>query len=111
VTSGDLCINAAEHCPGIIVPRHDHANAYVCIVIEGCLEVRAHETFECPVGSVIAYPGGHTHANRFSNHPGRCINVHFGSTWTDERLMREWLRACRRASASRTRPRCANHIR
>lgn len=96
VTSGDLCINAAEHSPGMIVPRHDHANAYVCIVMEGCLEVRARETFECPAGSVIAYPGGHVHANRFSDHRGRCINVHFGSTWTDERLMREWLGDCRR---------------
>jgi len=96
VTSGDLCINAAEHSPGMIVPRHDHANAYVCIVMEGCLEVRARKSFECPAGSVIAYPGGHSHANRFSEHRGRCINVHFGSTWTDERLMREWLRDCRR---------------
>jgi AraC family transcriptional regulator len=96
VTSGDLCINAAEHSAGMIVPRHEHANAYVCIVMEGCLEVRARESFDCPAGSVITYPGGHAHANRFSDRRGRCINIHFGSMWTDERLMREWLRDCRR---------------
>jgi AraC family transcriptional regulator len=96
LTSGDLCINAAEHSPGMIVPRHEHASPYVCIVMEGCLEVQARETFDCPAGSVIAYPGGHAHANRFSDHRGRCINVHFGSTWTDDGLMREWLRDCRR---------------
>jgi len=75
VTSGDLCINAAEHSAGMIVPRHEHANAYVCIVMEGCLEVRARESFDCPAGSVITYPGGHAHANRFSDRRGRCINI------------------------------------
>jgi len=96
VTSGDLCINAAEHAPSTIVPRHEHANPYVCVVMEGCLEVRARESFDCPAGSVIAYPRGHAHANRFGDQRGRCVNVHFGSTWTDERLMREWLGDCRR---------------
>ncbi|HEY3180211.1 MAG TPA: AraC family transcriptional regulator [Casimicrobiaceae bacterium] len=96
VTSGDLCINAAEHVPGMIVPRHEHLSPYVCVVMDGCLEVQARESFECPAGSVIAYPGGHVHANRFSDHHGRCINVHFGSIWTDEGPTREWLRDCRR---------------
>lgn len=41
VSSGDLCINAADHAPGMVVPRHEHENAYLCIVMAGCLEVRA----------------------------------------------------------------------
>src|SRR5438046_10691199 len=80
LASGGLWINAALHDAGMIVPRHEHASAYVCVVMEGCLEVQARQKFDCPAGSVIAHPAGHAHANRFSAEPGRCINIHFGST-------------------------------
>ena len=78
IESGGPWINDALHTAGMVVPRHEHENPYVCVVVEGCLEIRARETVLCPSGSVIAYPAGHAHANRFGNRPGRCINVHFG---------------------------------
>jgi len=95
VTAGDLCINAADHAPRMIVPRHEHANAYLCVVMAGCLEVRGRKTIECPAGSVIAYPSGHVHSNRFSDERARCINIHLGPTWVRERWVRDWLDDCR----------------
>ena len=95
IASGDLCINAADHAPGMVVPRHEHANAYLCVVMAGRLEVRARQAVQCPAGSVIAYPAGLAHSNRFSDQPGRCINIHLGPTWIAEPWIREWLRDCR----------------
>jgi AraC family transcriptional regulator len=108
VESGGLCINDALHPARMVVPRHEHANPYVCVVIEGCLEVRARDSVDCPSGSVIAYPAGHAHANRFGDRPGRCINVHFGSTWADESPIRDWLSDYRRA---RVDPQAASFVR
>jgi AraC family transcriptional regulator len=108
IESGGLWINDALHPARMVVPRHEHANPYVCVVIEGCLEVRARDTADCPSGSVIAYPAGHTHANRFGDRPGRCINVHFGSMWVDESPIRDWLCDYRRA---RIDPHAASFIR
>ena len=108
IASGDLWINAALHDAGMVVPRHEHASPYVCVVVDGCLEVRARKTFDCPTGFVIAYPAGRAHANRFSDHPGRCINVHFGSTWIEDALIREWLADYRRV---RVDPRAPSYVR
>jgi AraC family transcriptional regulator len=91
VASGDLYINAADHAPGTEVPPHEHANAYLCVVVAGAFELRARRVQDCAAGSVIACPANHTHANRFADQPGRCVNIHFGPTWTGERLVREWL--------------------
>ena len=32
VAGGDL-INAANHAPGTVFPPHEHANAYLCVVV------------------------------------------------------------------------------
>lgn len=95
VAAGDLVINAADHAPRTIVPRHEHANAYLCVVAAGRLEVRAQQAMECGVGSLVAYPVGHAHSNRFDDRPGRCINIHLGPTWMEERSTQAWFGHCR----------------
>jgi AraC family transcriptional regulator len=95
VRSADLCINAAEHAPRMVVPHHEHANAYLCVVMAGRLEIRARTTVVCGAASLVTYPAGHAHSNRFGDEPGRCINIHFGPTWFEERALRAWLRECR----------------
>jgi AraC family transcriptional regulator len=91
LASGDLLINAAAHAPRSIVPPHEHANAYVCVIVEGAFELEAARNHDCAAGSVVVCPANHRHANRFSDHPGRCINVHFGSAWANDRSIRAWL--------------------
>lgn len=92
LASSDLVINAADHTPGMVVPRHEHANAYLCVVVAGAFALEARQVLhDCSPGSVIAHPAGHTHANRFGNQFGRCLNIHFGASWNEERSVREWL--------------------
>jgi AraC family transcriptional regulator len=97
VQENDLLVNAADHTPGMVVPHHVHANAYLCIVVAGSFELNARMSQDCTAGSVIAHPEGHGHANRFSDQPGRCVNIHFGSTWTAQRTVRDWLADYRHA--------------
>ena len=92
VATSDLVINAADHAPGMVVPTHEHANTYLCVVVTGAFELRARHRDDCRAGSAIAYPAGHVHENRFGRQSSRCVNIHFGPTWTDERWVRDWLR-------------------
>lgn len=91
IRGNDLLVNAADHTPGMIVPHHVHSNAYLCIVVAGSFELNARRSEDCNAGSVIAHPEGHAHGNRFSAHPGRCVNIHFGPTWLQQRAVNDWL--------------------
>ncbi len=97
VTGGDLVINTADHTPGMVVPYHEHSNAYVCVVVAGEFELAARGAHACPAGSVIAHPAGHGHANRFSDRFGRCLSIHFGASWDDDRALNAWLADFRHA--------------
>jgi AraC family transcriptional regulator len=56
-------------------PRHEHAAAYICIVLEGSYTERASDEIMCDVGSVVAHPRGHVHANAVGPAGARCVNV------------------------------------
>ena len=61
--SGGVSINAADHAAGMRVPRHEHANAYVCVVMAGGFDLQlAHRDLQCGAGTLIAHPAGDTHA-------------------------------------------------
>ncbi len=92
VATSDLVINAADHAPWMVVPTHEHASTYLCVVVTGAFESRAERRDECNAGSAIAYPAGYVHENRFGRQSSRCVNIHFGPMWTDERWVRDWLR-------------------
>ena len=92
VATSDLVINAEEHDPWMVVPAHEHANTYLCVVIKGAFESRARRLDKCNAGSAIVYPAGRVHENRFGRLESRCVNIHFGPMWTEERWVRDWLR-------------------
>lgn len=87
----DLLVNVADHAPRMIVPRHVHENAYLCVVLAGGFELEARARLACPAGSVVAYPAGGPHANRFGDAQGRCVNLHVGETWLHDAALRGWL--------------------
>jgi len=93
----DLLVNAADHAPRMIVPRHVHENAYLCVVVAGGFELETRTRVACPPGSVVAYPAGGPHANRFGEVQGRCVNLHFGASWMRDAALREWLADFRHA--------------
>ncbi|MDQ2928823.1 MAG: AraC family transcriptional regulator [Caldimonas sp.] len=97
VASHGLLVNATEHAPGSSIARHAHADAYLCVVVEGGFEMSAGRSIECVAGSVLAHPQGHAHANRFGAGAGHCINIHFGASWLQERVMVDWLADFRHA--------------
>ena len=86
----DLLVNAADHAPQMVVPRHVHENAYLCVVVAGRFELRhdGARADDCGAGAVVAYPAGGPHENRFGDAPGRCVNIHFGASWTDDAAVR-----------------------
>jgi AraC family transcriptional regulator len=57
------------------LPRHEHAAAYICIVLEGGYTERAQDEIVCDPGSVVAHPRGHVHANSTGPAGARCVNV------------------------------------
>jgi AraC family transcriptional regulator len=95
----DLIVNAADHAPRMVVPRHAHENAYLCVVVAGGFELRhaGARDADCPAGAVVAHPAGGAHANRFGDLPARCVNLHFGETWMQDAAVRAWLGDFRRA--------------
>jgi AraC family transcriptional regulator len=92
--AGDLLVNAADHPPRMVVPRHVHENAYLCVVVAGGFELegpRRSAPADCAAGTVVAYPAGGPHANRFGDAPGRCVNLHFGESWLHDGALRAWI--------------------
>jgi AraC family transcriptional regulator len=64
--------------PDAVLPRHEHAAAYVCIVLDGDYLERAGcaaTDARCAAGSVVMHPAGHVHENRVGDHGARCVNV------------------------------------
>ena len=104
VATSDLVINAADHAPSMIVPAHEHASTYLCVVVTGVFESRALRRDECNAGSAIAYPAGYVHENRFGQRFSHCVNIHFGPIWTGERWIRDWLRDYHHVGVSPTAP-------
>ena len=93
VSSGGLLLNAADHDAGMLVPHHEHENAYLCFVLQGGFELRASgRDHACHAGAVLTHPAGHQHSNRFLPAPGRCVNLHLGTEWVEQdRSLRAWL--------------------
>ncbi len=59
------------------LPRHEHAAAYICIVLDGSYTESAQDEIACDPGSVVAHPRGHVHANSTGPAGARCVNVEF----------------------------------
>ena len=106
VSSGGLLLNAADHGAGMLVPRHEHENAYLCVVLQGGFELQSGgRRHDCLAGSVLAHPAGHQHSNRFHAAPGRCVNLHLAEAWVDgDRSLHQWLGEFRHVALPATHP-------
>ncbi|GAA0721654.1 AraC family transcriptional regulator [Dokdonella soli] len=69
------------HAGATELDRHEHAEPYVCVVLDGSYEQRSTALFECAPGSVVLHPGGHAHANRFHDTGARCVNIQASGDW------------------------------
>jgi AraC family transcriptional regulator len=98
VDSHDMLVNASEHQACSEIAKHAHADAYLCVVINGGFETSAERRIECAAGTVLAHPQGHAHGNRFGAGASRCVNIHFGKSWLDDGALRDWLGGFRQAA-------------
>lgn len=72
------------HAGSVELARHEHAEPYVCVVLDGSYEQRCRSVFECVPGSIVLHPRGHAHANRFHAQGARCVNIQAGGDWLAE---------------------------
>lgn len=64
------------------IPRHVHADAFVCFLSAGTLTERSGSKMsECGAGSVIWHPVGDVHEDRFGAQGGRCLDLEFDDGW------------------------------
>ena len=71
--------------PSTGVPRHAHAQAYACVVLEGrYTEQDGRDAHDCAAGSLLTHAAGHAHANRIGGEGARCVNIEFDEdAWGD----------------------------
>jgi AraC family transcriptional regulator len=91
-----LRIIQAVYPPRTRLPRHEHAQPYLCLVAAGGFEERVLRRSEaCTAGTVIWNPSCEAHEDTFGEAGARCWNVEFTEAWT-ERLAQAstaWTRA------------------
>jgi AraC family transcriptional regulator len=81
-----LRITQALYPPRTRLPRHGHAQPYLCLVAAGGFEERLRRrNATCTPGTVIWNPSSEEHEDTFGETGGRCWNVEFTEAW-GERL-------------------------
>jgi AraC family transcriptional regulator len=66
-----------------VLPDHEHASAYVCVVLAGGFrETGSHCDAERRTGEVIVHPAGDRHADAFGPEGALCLNLHLGRAET-----------------------------
>jgi AraC-like DNA-binding protein len=79
---GGLALSESVFPSGFVIPRHEHTNAFFCILLEGCCTTSwERRTWTGQAGSLTLYPAGLAHANRWHDSGGRALNVEFAQPW------------------------------
>lgn len=69
---------------GGVIPRHAHATAGFCLVLDGQYEERyAAHTLACAARTVTFSPAGEEHANVFVSTRSHCLTVDVPASWID----------------------------
>jgi AraC family transcriptional regulator len=70
-----LSLHLADH----VLPDHEHASAYVCVVLSGGFrETGRQGEAERRAGEIIVHPAGDRHADAFGPGGALCLNLHLG---------------------------------
>jgi AraC family transcriptional regulator len=68
------------HCPNERLPSHEHASAYICVVLSGGFrETRRSLEADRRAGEIIVHPSGERHADAFGPDGALCLNLHLGT--------------------------------
>jgi AraC family transcriptional regulator len=79
-----LRINRADYKPRTQLPRHSHAQPYLCLVGAGAFEERARRRLEmCKFGTAVWNPSGSEHEDRFGDAGAQTWNLEFTPVWME----------------------------
>lgn len=76
----EVSLSETAYAPGMRVPPHSHAQAYLCYVRKGTFsEFHEGRSRTCQPSSLIFHPAEETHSDKFHDVGGLCFNIEFGS--------------------------------
>jgi AraC family transcriptional regulator len=79
---GGLTLAETVYPADLVIPRHEHANPFFCLMLEGCsTQSCAGMTWTNRPATLMIFPAGVAHANRWHNSSGRVLHVEFAPSW------------------------------
>lgn len=74
--SGGMQVSSTTYDGASSLPRHEHAQAYLCLVAAGAYRQEASgRDSDFRPGMLLVHPAGHRHANRFAPQGARCVSI------------------------------------
>lgn len=84
VTTGGMHFLETRYAKAQVLPSHDHAQAYMCVVLAGGYEESSRAgSLRARPGSLLGHPEGHCHRNQFGDAGARCLNIVPDQMWRD----------------------------
>jgi AraC family transcriptional regulator len=81
---GGLMLAETVYPAGLVIPPHEHANAFFCLLLEGCCSQSWYpQTWKDKPLTLTMFPAGLAHANRWHNSGGRVLHVEFARPWLE----------------------------
>jgi AraC family transcriptional regulator len=78
-TVAGLSISETVYRPSLVIPRHDHELASVCLVLEGAYDERYGQRRRvCTRGMVVFHPPGEHHSDVHHDTPVRLLSIEIG---------------------------------
>jgi AraC family transcriptional regulator len=82
-------VTLSRHAGGDILPAHEHASAYACVVLHGAFrELGPGIDADRQAGEIVVHPGGARHADSFGPGGALCLNLHLDGVWTESSTRR-----------------------
>jgi AraC-like DNA-binding protein len=81
---GGLTVAESVFPSGLVIPPHEHTNAFFCLLLKGCCTTSLDQrTWTGRPLTLVLFPAGLAHANRWHDAGGRALNVEFARPWLE----------------------------
>jgi AraC-like DNA-binding protein len=81
---GGLSLSESVFPPGLVIPPHEHTNAFFCLLLEGWSTTSwDRRTWTDRSWTLTIFPAGLAHANRWHDSGGRTLNVELAHSWLE----------------------------
>jgi AraC family transcriptional regulator len=81
---GGLMLAETAYPAGLEIPSHEHANPFFCLILEGCsTQTCAGRSWTISASTLMVFPSGLAHANRWHDSGGRVLHVEFTPSWLE----------------------------